>query len=227
MGYYKHKEGGRVKIHEVERLVGITKKNIRFYEKEGLLTPDRNSENGYREYGGEDVAVLKQIKLLRKLGLPLEEIRQLQAGRCTVGDAMRRHLVTLERERRNLEQAVQLCSGLQDMQERLDSLDPDAVLQEMEQMEQGGTTFLNKQKEDVRIQYVGPVVAALVMILLMLGTMVLLVWAYVAKPEGAPPPAVMLVFLMVPVAVIVGVLMALLQRVREIGKGEIERAKQY
>ena len=35
-----------VKINEVEALVGITKKNIRFYEEKGLLSPSRNSENG-------------------------------------------------------------------------------------------------------------------------------------------------------------------------------------
>ena len=34
-----------LKINEVEALVGITKKNIRFYEAEGLLAPRRNSEN--------------------------------------------------------------------------------------------------------------------------------------------------------------------------------------
>ena len=39
---------------------------------------------------------LRQIKLLRKLGVPLEEIRRMQAGRITVADGMRRHLVTLE-----------------------------------------------------------------------------------------------------------------------------------
>ena len=44
-----------LKINEVEALVGITKKNIRFYEAEGLLCPQRNSENGYRNYGDEDV----------------------------------------------------------------------------------------------------------------------------------------------------------------------------
>ena len=39
-----------MKINQVEELVGITKKNIRFYEEQGLLNPDRNPENGYREY---------------------------------------------------------------------------------------------------------------------------------------------------------------------------------
>jgi len=33
-----------MKINEVEALVGITKKNIRFYEEKGLLSPSRNSE---------------------------------------------------------------------------------------------------------------------------------------------------------------------------------------
>ena len=60
-----------MKINEVEALVGITKKNIRFYEEKGLLTPRRNSENGYREYEARDVEQLRQIKLLRKLGVPL------------------------------------------------------------------------------------------------------------------------------------------------------------
>ena len=59
-----------LKINEVEALVGITKKNIRFYEEKGLLSPSRNSDNGYRDYGEEEVAVLRRIKLMRKLGCP-------------------------------------------------------------------------------------------------------------------------------------------------------------
>ncbi|MDD6201101.1 MAG: MerR family transcriptional regulator, partial [Firmicutes bacterium] len=40
-----------MKIKEVEALAGIPKKNIRFYEEQGLLLPKRDSENGYRDYG--------------------------------------------------------------------------------------------------------------------------------------------------------------------------------
>ena len=47
-----------MKINEVETLAGITKKNIRFYEVQGLLSPKRNPENGYRDYGEEEVLVL-------------------------------------------------------------------------------------------------------------------------------------------------------------------------
>ena len=42
-----------MRINEVERLVGITKRNIRFYEKEGLLSPGRSSEIcRWRKFGG-------------------------------------------------------------------------------------------------------------------------------------------------------------------------------
>ena len=66
-----------MKINEVEAQVGITKKNIRFYEEQGLLSPRRNADNGYREYGDEEVQILRRIKLLRKLGVPIEEIRRI------------------------------------------------------------------------------------------------------------------------------------------------------
>ena len=39
-----------MKINEVESLIGITKKNIRFYEDQGLITPARDKNNGYRYY---------------------------------------------------------------------------------------------------------------------------------------------------------------------------------
>ena len=123
-----------MKINEVEAQVGITKKNIRFYEEQGLVTPRRNSENGYRDYGPEEVAVLRRIKLLRKLGLPLEEIRRMQAG-GTLGDGMRRHLVTLEREQRDLEQSMELCRRLKGQKVRLESWDAQPLLEEMEALE--------------------------------------------------------------------------------------------
>lgn len=216
-----------MKINEVEALVGITKKNIRFYETEGLLAPHRNSENGYRDYGEAEVDALRRIKLLRKLGVPLEEIRRMQSGGHTVGDGMRRHLVTLERERENLEQSIRLCSALTDRQERLEDLDAGAILAEMEAMEQSGTTFQNKQHEDVRVRYVAPVAVTVLMVLLMLGLIWLFLWAFETDPAGAPPLPLLAVFLAIPAIVALGVIVSLVQRIREIGRREIDDAKQF
>ena len=216
-----------LKINEVEALVGITKKNIRFYEAEGLLAPRRNSDNGYRDYGEAEVETLWRIKLLRKLGVPLEDIRQMLSGAHTVGDGMRRHLVTLERERQNLDAAARLCGELADCQERLADLDAAALLEQMAEMEQSGTTFQNKQSQDIRVRYVAPVAVTVLMVLLRLGLIWLFLWAFETDPAGAPPLPLLAVFIAVPTVVALGVIVSLVQRIREIGRREIDDATQF
>lgn len=216
-----------LKINEVEAQVGITRKNIRFYEEQGLLSPRRDSGNGYRDYGPEEVETLRRIKLMRKLGVPLEEIRRMQAG-GTVGDGMRRHLVTLEREQRGLEQSIALCGRLKDREERLDALDAAGLLEEMEALERAGTTFQDKQKNDLRpVRYAGAVVMALLMTALMAALIALMVWGFLADPGDAPPLPLMAVLIAFPAVIILGVLLALFQRIREIQKGEEDDAKNY
>lgn len=216
-----------MKINEVETLVGITKKNIRFYEDAGLISPRRNSENGYRDYGDAEVEMLKRIKLLRKLGFSLEDIRQMLSGVHTVGDGMRRHLVTLERTRENLEASSKLCSELASCQEKLELLDAQPLLDRMEQMEQEGTTFMDKQKQDTKRRYAAPIVAAVVMTLLMAAVIWLLLWAFRVDPIGAPPLPLLIVLIALPAAVILGVLIALTQRLRELKRNEAKDAKHY
>jgi len=216
-----------MKINEVEQLVGITKKNIRFYEEQGLLNPNRNKENGYRDYSEDDVRTLEQIKLLRKLGLPLDEIRMMQAGRSTIADSMRRHQVTLEREKQNLAQSEALCSRLKEAGGTLKNLDAKILLEEMERLEQKGAAFQNKQKYDMRLSYVAPVLISVLMVLLMAGFMVMMVWTAKFDPDEAPPLAFTAIMMTIPLAVIGGVIYALLQRIGEIKKGEMDDARKY
>lgn len=216
-----------MRINEVEARSGITKKNIRFYEEQGLLSPRRDAANGYREYGDEEIAALKRIKLLRKLGVPIEEIRRLFAGEHTVGDVMRRQLVTLEREQRNLEQSALLCQELSGFDAPADELDAEAVLQRMEELERGGAVFRDGQKKDVRVRFVAPIVIAVVFIALMAGIAALLFWAWASAPENSPPLWSLLLIVAVCAAVAVGVVLALVQRLREIVKGELDDAGNY
>ena len=46
-------------IKEAEAESGINKQNIRYYEKMGLIHPDRNTINGYRKYSEEDMEISK------------------------------------------------------------------------------------------------------------------------------------------------------------------------
>lgn len=216
-----------MKINEVETLAGITKKNIRFYEEQGLLSPRRNAENGYREYCGDDVQLLRRIRLMRKLDVPIEEIRQMFAGTHTVGDGMRRHLITLEREQRNLEKSMELCRELTTQDIPLAQLDAEALLERMEQLEKSGTAFPDVQQRDIRVRYVAPVAVTAVMVCMMSAIAALILWAVRTDPEHSPPFWFIAVMLAMLAAVCIGCVRALTQRIREIQKGEIDDAKKY
>ena len=111
--------------------------------------------------------------------------------------------------------------------EPLSELDAGSVLEEMEKLEQSGTTFQNKQRQDVRIRYVAPIVVAAVMVALMGALPALMIWAYASDPDNAPPLAVLIPLIAIFGLGICGILYALFQRITEISKGEIDDAKQY
>lgn len=95
-------------VQMMEEKSGIPRANIRYYEKEGLLHPVR-MENGYREYSEEDLQTLLRIRLLRELGLSLEQIRKLQNGETSLSAEMGQQSGRLEREKVSLERAQSVC----------------------------------------------------------------------------------------------------------------------
>ena len=96
-------------IREVETLVGIKKTNIRYYEDEGLITPKRNAGNNYREYSPQDVEILRKIKQLRELDIPLADIREVISGRLSLTEAADRRLARLQNEKEHLQIIEDLC----------------------------------------------------------------------------------------------------------------------
>ena len=55
-----------MQMKEMLDLLGITKENLRYYEKMGLVSSSRK-ENGYRVFNEQDVEQLKKVSLLRRL----------------------------------------------------------------------------------------------------------------------------------------------------------------
>ena len=99
-------------VSQLEAALDMPRASIRFYEKEGLLSPERLA-NGYRDYSEADLETLRRIKLLRALGLPLEDIKALQAGRLRLGDALRTQEARLRREAAEREAARTLCRTME------------------------------------------------------------------------------------------------------------------
>lgn len=134
-------------INELERLTGITKQNIRFYEKKGLLHPARNAENNYRAYTEEDLTRLKTIKLLRKLDLPLEDIRRLLQEEAPPDEILARHLKALQEKKQELSACIDVCKDLLH-KTRSHATQPallpvDETLRKIEELEKKGGKFMS------------------------------------------------------------------------------------
>lgn len=69
--------GDRMNTNEVASLSGVSVRTLHHYDAIGLLCPERNPENGYREYGEEELDRLQQILFFKECGFPLAMIQKL------------------------------------------------------------------------------------------------------------------------------------------------------
>lgn len=63
-----------MRIGDLARDAGVTPKAVRYYESLGLLAPER-LDNGYRDYSGQDVRVVRELRRLIELGIPAARTR--------------------------------------------------------------------------------------------------------------------------------------------------------
>lgn len=216
-----------MKINEVEQIVDITKKNIRFYEQQGLLKPSRNETNRYRDYSEQDIESLKKIKLLRKLAVPISEIRRMEEAHLPLEDCLKRHLITLEREEKNLEKMRELCHDMVEHEENYITIEADVYLKKMEQLEQGGVSFVDAKKADKVMRKKKSFIAGIVMIVLMVILIGIFAWCTWGIPEDPMPVPLFLIMGGIPLAIIIGVVLSLRERMKEIEGGELYEASKY
>lgn len=136
-------------IKQASEQSGVSAPNIRFYEKEGLLTPARRQGNDYRDYTAGDVHTLKLIRMLRMLDVPLPVIRSVLAGDASLGSVLREQKTALEQRAKQLEGAARFCAELARQDPSVASLDVDACLTRMEKPAVQGT-FCSGWLQDYR-----------------------------------------------------------------------------
>lgn len=98
-------------IGELSRRTGVRAHQLRYYEAQGLLDPDRYA-SGYRQYSDDAIVTVAQIRRLLEAGLSTQEIRYLQP--CVTG-------ATPDLEPCD-ELLTTLRSRLADLDERIDTL---------------------------------------------------------------------------------------------------------
>ena len=213
-----------MKIKQVEELVGITRKNIRFYEDQGLLNVER-AENGYREYHQADVIRLQEIKLFRKMDISIEEMKLLFEKKKSLQICLEQHLKELEHRKEGILKMQEMCERLILEHRSLESLNAEDCLEEIEQMEKEGAKFMNVNKTDVhRKKRTGAIAGAAVMTLLMLLTIIIIFWANTQDPI---PPVLLMLLVGIPAVIVIGTLIALAGRMKEIEGGEEDEASKY
>lgn len=118
-------------ICEIEALSGMTRANIRYYEAEGLITP-RRAENGYRDYSQADADTLLRIKLLRALGLTIEQLKTLACGEAALDAVLAERLQAMQQEQHALGRAEQVAEQLRQAKVDYQTLDAERYLAELE-----------------------------------------------------------------------------------------------
>lgn len=118
-------------IREIEALSGLPRANIRYYEAEGLITP-RRAENGYRDYSQADADTLLRIKLLRALGLTIEQLKTLACGEAALDAVLAERLQAMQQEQHALGRAEQVAEQLRQAKVDYQTLDAERYLAELE-----------------------------------------------------------------------------------------------
>lgn len=129
-----------MKINDVEKLLNISRANIRFYEKEDLLTPERNS-NGYRDYSDTDIAQLKRIIIFRKIGVSITDIKKILHNEVSLNEVMESNISELEKQINELNGALLLSKEIAKEKISIESFDEEAYFNKINDEENVGYKF--------------------------------------------------------------------------------------
>ena len=66
-----------MRVKEVAEILGVPSDTIRYYTRIGVAAPERDTSNGYRIFGRQDITNLRFCIRARNLGFSLEEIQEI------------------------------------------------------------------------------------------------------------------------------------------------------
>lgn len=117
---------------QTEQVTGISRRNLRFYEQQGLIRPHRNPENDYRDYSEQDIETLRLIRVLRMLDVPLEDIAACLHQEMTIQQLSEKQEERLKQRQKEVELSIRFCQELQ----KASDVDADYIGSLLHQMEQ-------------------------------------------------------------------------------------------
>lgn len=140
-----------MKIKELENLLSVSRSNIRFYEKQGLFSPERK-DNNYREYTEQDIKVLKKIIIFRKMGFTVEEIKLIQNDELPFAEAITNAQQRIEDEIEQLNGSLNLIKQVAKENSSFDEIDFNEHWYAINESEKSGEKFVDICKDFLELE---------------------------------------------------------------------------
>lgn len=168
---------------------------------------------------------MKKIKLLRKIGISVEDIKSVLNDNVTLENCLEKYLDVLEKQKSNLTKMYNLTEEIINQKCELNNLKTDEWLEKMENMEKEGIDFVNMSKIDIHMKKkMGAIIGGAVMIVFMIFLIGMFLWGNSVDPI---PLGLLIVLVAIPVVIIVCIIGVLIGRIREIDGGEEDEAAKY
>lgn len=173
-------------IKEVEKLVGMTSANIRYYEEKGLLTPHRNRSNNYRDYTEKEIQSLEKIKVLRVLGVSISDIHLIMDGEKTLYDVMNCRLEELKEETKKIEEIEKTCQYIVVHHMDYETMDSEVLEEKVATLKDVIKEVLQKDtlEEHITAKQLNGTIGILMVYGLVLSAMISLLFGNFVRAEG-------------------------------------------
>ncbi len=212
-------------INEVENIVGLSKKSIRFYEDNHLLNPKRK-DNDYRYYDEEDIKKLKIIKFLRELDVPIKELRELNEGKLSLKDCLNNRIQKIDSLKLNFDKVKEMCQEIIKDDVTYENLNIEKYFKEINILNKKERFTMNRELPSKGKRIGGAILASLIFSGIFIFLIGLICYFQITEVEKCPWP--LFWFLMLILGLPVGaVLINLIKRIKEILGGEEDEASKY
>lgn len=211
-------------ISEVEHIVGLSKKSIRYYEKNGLLSPKRNSENDYRIYNEEDIRKLKVIKFLREINVSIRELKLLNENKITLNECMREQIKKIEREEDNYQKIKDMCIEILESNDTYENIDITKYFENVNILGKEGFTMRDTKTSKIK-KLLGAITSSFIFIIFFISFIGIV--TYFQINEESIPWLFYCIIVLIFGLPIIGIIYNLIVRIKEINGGEEDEASKY
>lgn len=139
-------------IGDVRRRTGLSERTLRHYESEGLLSPGRTSA-GRRIYGTDDLAAIMRIRVFKRAGFTIAQIRSMLAGDGDLRRYVEAQHETLEQQQRQIGISLKLLRSVKSRLDKNEEIDSESFL---DLIKSGEANFYDDQWQKIYDRYYTP-----------------------------------------------------------------------